>query len=103
MLQKVGTARLTPESGLLGTLAWQTADGSTSHALEGSVFTAGAAIQWLRDGLGIISEAGDVEGLARSVEDNGDVYLVPAFTGLGAPHWDSSARGIIVGLSRGTT
>lgn len=103
MLQNVGTTRLTPESGLLGTLAWQAADGSTSHALEGSVFTAGAAIQWLRDGLGIISEAGDVEGLARSVEDNGDVYLVPAFTGLGAPHWDSSARGIIVGLSRGTT
>ena len=72
-------------------------------ALEGSVFIAGAAVQWLRDGLGIIRSAEEVEALAASVPDNGGVYLVPAFTGLGAPHWDPYARGIIAGLTRGST
>ena len=75
----------------------------TEYALEGSVFIGGAVVQWLRDGLGIIRRSGDVEALARSVPDNGDVYLVPAFAGLGAPHWDQHARGVIVGLTRGAT
>ena len=73
------------------------------YALEGSVFIAGAAVQWLRDGLGIIKTSTEVESLARSVPDNGGVYLVPAFAGLGAPHWDPYARGAILGLTRGTT
>ena len=103
MVQTTGTTRVLPDDGLLGTLAWQEADGTVLYAVEGSVFTAGAAIQWLRDGLGIIREAAEIETLARSVADNGDVYLVPALTGLGAPQWDSSARGIIAGISRGTT
>jgi glycerol kinase len=76
--------------------------GTTTYALEGSVFSAGSAVQWLRDGLGIIESAADVEPLAASVDDSGGVYLVPAFTGLGAPHWDPNARGTIVGLTRGT-
>lgn len=71
--------------------------------MEGSVFIAGSVVQWLRDGLGIIRSSDEVEGLALSVPDNGDVYLVPAFTGLGAPHWDPHARGLIVGITRGTT
>src|SRR6185369_3378926 len=74
-----------------------------TYALEGSVFSAGSAVQWLRDGLGIIGSARDVEGLAASVEDTGGVHLVPAFTGLGAPWWDPDARGAIVGITRGTT
>jgi len=77
--------------------------GDIEYALEGSIFTAGAVVQWLRDGLGIIRQAGDVEQLASSVPDSGGVILVPAFTGLGAPHWDPYARGTILGLSRGTT
>jgi len=77
--------------------------GRTEYALEGSVFVAGAAVQWLRDGLGIIRSSSEVEALAASVPDNGGVYLVPAFTGLGAPHWDPYARGTLIGLTRGTT
>jgi glycerol kinase len=77
--------------------------GSTEYALEGSVFVAGAAVQWLRDGLGIIRSSAEVEALAASVPDNGGVYLVPAFTGLGAPHWDPYARGALLGITRGTT
>lgn len=73
------------------------------YALEGSVFIGGAVVQWLRDGLGLIRSATESETLARSVSDNGGVYFVPAFTGLGAPHWDSYARGLLVGLTRGTT
>jgi glycerol kinase len=84
------------------TVAW-TRNGVTEYALEGSVFVGGAVVQWLRDGLGIIRSSGEVEALARSVPDNGDVYLVPAFAGLGAPHWDPYARGAIVGLTRGAT
>ncbi len=71
--------------------------------LEGSVFVAGAVVQWLRDGLGLFARSDDVEALARQVDDNGDVFLVPGFVGLGAPHWDAEARGTIVGLTRGTT
>ena len=87
---------------LLTTIAWER-DGVTTYALEGSVFVGGAVVQWLRDGLGIIRSAGEVEALAASVPDSGDVYLVPALAGLGAPHWDPYARGAILGLTRGTT
>ncbi|MBM3199647.1 glycerol kinase GlpK [Candidatus Woesearchaeota archaeon] len=86
---------------LITTIAYNLS-GKTSYALEGSVFIAGAAIQWLRDELGIIKDAAETEGLAQSVEDNGGVYFVPALTGLGAPHWDMYARGLIIGLTRGT-
>jgi glycerol kinase len=88
--------------GLLTTVAWRIG-GRISYALEGAVFVAGAAVQWLRDGLGIIADAAETESLARSVSDTGGVYFVPAFVGLGAPYWDQHARGTIVGLTRGTT
>jgi len=88
--------------GLLSSPAWRLPAG-TDYALEGSVFVAGAAVQWLRDGLGLIRAAADVEALAASVPDSGGVMLVPAFTGLGAPHWEAGARGALVGLTRGTT
>jgi glycerol kinase len=87
---------------LVTTVAWQV-DGRTEYALEGSVFIGGAVVQWLRDGLGIIASSQDVERLALSVPDSGGVYLVPAFAGLGAPHWDPYARGTILGITRGTT
>jgi len=87
---------------LLTTVAWDLGDGLV-YALEGSIFSTGAAIQWLRDGLGVIADAAETGPLAEQVQDTGDVYLVPAFTGLGAPHWDPYARGTIVGLTRGTT
>jgi glycerol kinase len=87
---------------LLTTIAWRIGD-RTEYALEGSVFIGGAVVQWLRDGLGLIARSADVEALAARAPDNGGVYLVPAFTGLGAPHWDASARGALVGLTRGTT
>jgi len=102
MLQNTGTSAAASRHKLLTTVAW-TRNGVTEYALEGSVFIGGAVVQWLRDGLGIIKSSGDVEALARSVPDNGDVYLVPAFAGLGAPHWDQYARGVIVGLTRGAT
>jgi glycerol kinase len=88
---------------LLTTVGWQLAPSSTTYLLEGSVFVGGAVVQWLRDGLGLIGEAAEVETLARQVEDAGGVVVVPAFVGLGAPYWDSSARGVIVGLTRGST
>jgi glycerol kinase len=88
--------------GLLTTIAWRI-DGRTTYALEGSVFVAGAAVQWLRDGLGLVARAADTQALAESVEDTGGVYFVPAFVGLGAPYWDPYARGTLVGLTRGTT
>ncbi len=95
------------EHRLLTTVAWQLAPGRTpgrpAYALEGGVFTAGAAVQWLRDGLGVIRDAADVERLAASVEDSGGVTFVPALTGLGAPHWDPYARGAVLGITRGTT
>ena len=84
------------------TVAW-TVDGRTAYALEGSIFVAGAAVQWLRDGLGIIGHAAETQALAESVTDTGGVYLVPAFVGLGAPYWDPYARGTLIGLTRGTT
>jgi len=87
---------------LLTTVAWQR-PGELRYALEGSIFVAGAVVQWLRDGLGLIRRSEDVEALATSVNDTGGVYLVPAFAGLGAPHWDPYARGTIVGMTRGTT
>jgi len=102
MLQNTGTKAPVSQHKLLTTVAW-TRNGVTEYALEGSVFIGGAVVQWLRDGLGVIRSSSEVEGLARSVPDNGDVYLVPAFAGLGAPHWDQHARGAIVGLTRGTT
>ena len=87
---------------LVGTVAWQ-AGGRTCYALEGSAFVAGALVQWLRDGLGLIEKTADIEPLARSVPDSGGVTIVPALTGLGAPHWRADARGLITGLTRGTT
>jgi glycerol kinase len=102
MLQNTGTKAPVSKHKLLTTVAW-TRDGVAEYALEGSVFIGGAVVQWLRDGLGIIRSSSDVEALALSVPDNGDVYLVPAFAGLGAPHWDPYARGTIVGLTRGAT
>ena len=101
LLMNTGNEPATSESGLLTTLAWGL-DGEVEYALEGSVFVAGAAVQWLRDGLGLIENAADSEAAARSVPDTGGVYLVPAFTGLGAPYWDERARGVLVGLTRGT-
>ncbi len=102
MLQNTGTKAPTSRHKLLTTVAWRR-DGHTDYALEGSVFIGGAVVQWLRDGLGLIRSSAEVEALAASVPDNGGVYLVPAFAGLGAPHWDAYARGILVGLTRGTT
>ena len=96
-----GSNAFRSENGLLTTLACDSL-GGPAFALEGSVFSAGSAIQWLRDGLGLIANASDTEGLARSVPDNGGVYLVPAFTGLGAPYWDPDTRGTVVGINRGT-
>jgi glycerol kinase len=100
----LNTARQLVESKnrLLSTIAYQLG-GEVTYALEGSILSAGAAIQWLRDGLGLISRASDVESLAASVADSGGVYLVPAFTGLGAPHWDADARGAILGLTRASS
>jgi glycerol kinase len=100
VLLNTGTAVAEPGDGLVATVAWGLG-GTTHYALEASVFVTGAAVQWLRDGLGVISEAAETEGLAGSLESNDDVYFVPALTGLGSPHWDPYARGTIVGLTRG--
>ena len=103
LLLNTGEAPKDSANGLLTTVGWQLAPAApVTYALEGSVFSAGSAVQWLRDGLGIIENAADVEDLAASVADSGGVYLVPAFTGLGAPYWDPNARGTIVGLTRGS-
>ena len=102
LLQNSGDRPVSSRHRLLATVAWQIG-GKTNYALEGSVFIGGAVVQWLRDGLGIIKKSSDVGPLAASVPDNGGVYLVPAFAGLGAPHWDPYARGTIVGITRGTT
>ena len=99
MLINTGSEAIASRHGLLTTLAWRM-DGVSTYALEGAVFIAGAAVQWLRDGLGLFEEAWDSEAMAASLTDNGGVYLVPAFVGLGAPHWDPYARGTIVGLTR---
>jgi glycerol kinase len=102
MLMNTGNDAVPSKNNLLTTVAWGIG-GKLEYALEGSIFIAGAVVQWLRDGLGIIKHSADVEQLAASVKDNGGVYLVPAFAGLGAPHWDQYARGSISGLTRGST
>jgi glycerol kinase len=102
VLANTGTAAVRSDAGLLTTVAWDLGDGLV-YALEGAVFVTGAAVQWLRDGLGIISNANETEAVARSVSDSGGVVFVPALTGLGAPHWDPEARGTITGITRGTT
>lgn len=102
MLMNVGDKPIKSNNNLLTTVAWKV-DGKTEYALEGSVFIAGAVVQWLRDELGIIRESKDVEYFANKVEDSDGVYLVPAFAGLGAPYWNQYARGMMVGMTRGTT
>jgi len=102
VLLNVGETCPAPTEGMLTTVAWKLADGTTTYALEGSIFITGAAIQWLRDGLQIIDDAAETGPLAESVTDTGGVYVVPAFAGLGSPWWDPYARGAIVGITRGT-
>jgi glycerol kinase len=102
LLQNIGTTPTPSQNRLVTTVAWKVG-GRTEYALEGSVFIGGAVVQWIRDGLGLIRTAADIEPLALSVADNGGVFLVPAFAGLGAPHWDGFARGTMVGITRGTT
>jgi glycerol kinase len=101
ILLNTGSEPFISKNSLVTTIAWKIGD-QINYALEGSIFIAGAVVQWLRDGLGIIGSSADVESLAASVADNGDVFFVPAFTGMGAPHWDQYARGLLIGLSRGT-
>jgi glycerol kinase len=104
LLMHTGGSPVASRHRLLTTVAWRIGpDGPLEYALEGSVFVGGAAVQWLRDGLGLIGRSSDIEALAARAQDNGGVYFVPAFTGLGAPHWDAGARGAIVGITRGTT
>jgi glycerol kinase len=104
LLLHTGTKPVRSKHNLLTTIAWRIGeDGPLEYALEGSVFVGGAVVQWLRDGLGLIQKSGDVEALAARVPDNGGVAIVPAFAGLGAPYWDASARGAILGLTRGST
>ncbi|MCB1066214.1 MAG: glycerol kinase GlpK [Verrucomicrobiae bacterium] len=102
MLMNTGSEPIRSKNRLLSTVAWQM-DGQTEYALEGSVFVGGAIVQWLRDQLGIIEKSSDIEALAQTVDDNGGVYFVPAFAGLGAPYWDQHARGTISGLTRGSS
>ncbi|HIE93413.1 MAG TPA: glycerol kinase GlpK [Acidobacteria bacterium] len=102
MLMNTGSQAVASKNGLLTTIGWRIG-GRTTYCLEGSVFVAGAAVQWLRDGLGLIAKSGDVERLAGRASDAGGIYFVPALVGLGAPHWDPYARGVIVGIERGTT
>ena len=102
VLMNVGAECPPPSEGLLTSVAWELASGEVAYALEGAIFVTGAAVQWLRDGLGVIDDAAETEALAASVPDTEGVYVVPAFTGLGSPWWDPYARGTVVGLSRGT-
>jgi glycerol kinase len=102
VLQNAGYTAPDPAEGLLTTVAWKIGEGRLVYALEAAIFATGAAVQWLRDGLQIISSAAETERLAASLQGNDDVYFVPALTGLGSPHWDPYARGTIVGLTRGT-
>jgi glycerol kinase len=102
LLMNTGREPVASKHGLLTTVAWQM-EGETTYALEGSAFIAGAAVQWLRDGLGLIRKAADIEPLAASVKDSGGVTFVPALAGLGAPHWRPDARGLFTGIERGTT
>jgi glycerol kinase len=103
VLANTGSSIVRSQAGLLSTVAWMDAGGSITYALEGSVFVTGAAVQWLRDGLGLLDNAAQSEALARSVPDSGGVVFVPALTGLGAPDWDPDARGALFGITRGTT
>lgn len=103
ILMNTGEKPVASKHGLLTTVGWQLKDGEVAYALEGSAFIAGAAVQWLRDGLGIITSAPEIEALAATVPDSGGVIMVPAFAGLGAPHWRPHARGLITGMTRGTT
>ncbi|MEY2909222.1 MAG: hypothetical protein RLZZ602_1745, partial [Pseudomonadota bacterium] len=103
ILMNTGAQLLRSEAGLLTTVGWQLGEqGAVSYALEGGAFVCGAAVQWLRDQMGMIKQAKDIEALANSVPDSGGVEFVPALTGLGAPHWDPEARGMICGLTRGS-
>jgi glycerol kinase len=102
MLMNIGSKPIISRNNLLTTVAWKV-NGQIQYALEGSIFIAGAIVQWLRDGLGIIRSSAEVEALAASTTANEGVYLVPAFAGLGAPHWEQHARGTLVGMTRGTT
>jgi glycerol kinase len=102
LLMNTGEVPVASKNNLITTIGWGL-NGKVTYCLEGSVFVAGAAVQWLRDGLGLIRTSAEVEVLAASVPDAGGVYLVPAFVGLGAPHWDAYARGAILGITRGTT
>jgi len=103
VLTNTGSTAAASPGGLLTTVAWGAPDGSLTYALEGAIFVTGAAVQWLRDGLGIIADSAQSEALARSVPDSGGVVFVPALTGRGAPDWDPLARGLIIGITRGTT
>ncbi|MBG0781443.1 MAG: glycerol kinase GlpK [Bacteroidales bacterium] len=102
MLMNTGQKPFISKNNLLTTIAWQI-NGQTTYALEGSIFMGGATVQWLRDGLGIIKTSPEIEELALKVNDSGDLFFVPSFTGMGAPHWDQYARGMMIGLNRGTT
>jgi glycerol kinase len=102
-LMNTGKTPVASRHGLLTTIAWDLGKGGYTYALEGSVFIAGAVIQWLRDQMGLLTDSAESEALARSVEDTGEVFLVPAFVGMGAPYWDSDARGTVLGITRGTT
>ena len=102
MLMNIGDKPTLSQNKLVTTVAWKIGD-TVQYALEGSIFIGGAVVQWLRDGLGLISTSAEVEALAQSVEDNGGLFLVPAFAGLGAPYWNGEARGMMVGMTRGTT
>jgi glycerol kinase len=102
MMMNIGNKPIESKSRLLTTIAWKIGN-ETEYALEGSIFIAGAVVQWLRDGMGIIKKSADIEKLAAKVNDSEGVYFVPAFAGLGAPHWNQHARGTIVGITRGST
>src|SRR5687768_7767924 len=102
LLMNTGVKAVPSREGLLTTIAWELGDGPVEYALEGSIFVTGAAVQWLRDGLRIINSADETEPMARALEGNDGVYFVPALAGLGAPYWDPYARGVIVGITRGT-
>jgi glycerol kinase len=103
ILTNTGTTLERSDAGLLSTAAWRSPDGELTYALEGAIFVTGAAVQWLRDGLQIVGSAAETAAIASTVDDTEGVVFVPALTGLGAPHWDPHARGMIIGLTRGTT
>ena len=103
ILTNTGTTLARSDAGLLSTAAWRSPSGELTYALEGAIFVTGAAVQWLRDGLQIVGSAAETQAIAKTVKDSEGVVFVPALTGLGAPHWDPHARGLIIGITRGTT